>query len=118
MRHRPPPALGDGFVAPAVQWLYWLDTTILPTGDAEDHRAVVVLAVPPTPAGTVTVVSRSGTDRFGVVHPADEGLGFSADGWFSRRHPVQRSLWTSAATSPIGRLDDATFAAVRARFPP
>lgn len=100
-----------------VQMVYWLDTAILPFGDQEGRRPVVVVAIAPdSPSGTVGVVSRSTTDGFGPDHPADERLGLTSPGRFSRRHPVQRQLWTSATVTPAGRLDDATFAAVLARF--
>jgi hypothetical protein len=113
------PPYGDAAYVPTVQHLYWLRTTVLPPGDPEDHRAVVVLDAPPSTAGTISVVTRSGAgapDDTGVDHPADPRLGVSAPGRFVRRHPVQGRLWTPANVTPIGRLDDATFAAVRARF--
>ncbi len=47
--------------------VYWVDTTILPSGDPEEQRRVVVLDVPATVDGTVVVVSRSGVDDFGVA---------------------------------------------------
>ena len=109
------PGHDDPFV-PAVQTLYWLGTTALPSGDPEEHRAVVVLAAPNSTRGTVTVVARSGADDFGIEHPADRVLGLSAAGRFSRRQAVQCQLWTAARTRLIGPLDDATFAAVLTRF--
>ena len=90
--------MSDPFV-PAVQSLYWVQTSILPVADSEEHRAVAVLTVPPSTGGTVTVVLRS-------------------DGRFCRRLPVQCRLWTASTVTPIGRLDDATFAAIRDRFEP
>ena len=106
----------DPFI-PDMQAVYWVDGTILPANEtAGPHRAVVVVGTPPTTTGTVTVVSRSGTERFGVAHPADPSLGLSGPGRFSRRHPVQAQLWTPATTLRAGVLDDATFAAVVARF--
>ena len=107
--------MSESFV-PAVQTVYWVDTSILPAGDAERQRAVVVVAAPPSASGTVTVVARSGTDRFGVEHGADVALGLSAPGRFSRRLPVQGQLWAPGLVEPSGRLDDATFAAVVDRF--
>ena len=101
---------------PDVQAVYWVDGTILPAGEPEPQRAVVVVATPPTTTGTVTVVSRSATDPFGVEHAADAGLGLSTRGRFSRRHPVQAQLWTPATATPAGVLDQATFAAIVARF--
>jgi hypothetical protein len=98
--------------------MYWVDTTILPPGDPELRRPVVVLAVPDTVDGTVAVVARSGTDDFGAEHPADARMGLSGPGRFSRRHPVQGRLWTSRDVTPIGPLDPDVFAAVVARFAP
>ena len=101
---------------PVPQTVYWVDTGVLPAPDPEAHRAVVVLATPATTAGTVAVASRSSADGFGVDHPADARLGLSSPGTFSRRLPVQAQLWTPATTAALGRLDDATFAAVVDRF--
>ena len=90
--------------------LYWVDTTILPSGDPEEQRPVVVLDVPATVDGTVVVVSRSGVDEFGVAD-VDGG------GRFSRRHPVQGRLWTMAHVTLVGPLDPDVWAAVLERFP-
>ena len=110
------PVPGDDPYLPAPQTVYWVDTTVLPAGDPDAQRPVVVVAVPPTSSGTVTVVARSATDGFGVPHPADRRLGLSAPGHFSRRHPVQGQLWTAGNVTEVGSLDDATFAAVLSRF--
>ncbi len=91
--------------------VYWVDTTILPSGDPEDQRPAVVLEVPESADGTIVVVSRSGVDGFGVDDPGGGAR-------FSRRHPVARRQWTAGTVSPIGRLDDALLASVRARFTP
>jgi hypothetical protein len=111
---------GGDPVAPESGTVYWVDTTILAPGDPEPRRPVVVLDAP-TPAaatgmGTVTVVARSGSDGFGVEHPADGGLGLSGPGHFSRRHAVPRLAWTSGNVTPIGPLDGTVFAGVVARF--
>jgi hypothetical protein len=87
-----PPAL------PEVQSVFWLDATVLPPGDPEPSRLAVVLDVPAAASGTIAVVVRSGA------------------GDFSRLVPVQGVLWPGAVLAPAGRLDDATFAGVRARF--
>ncbi len=82
---------------PEVQSVHWLDAGVLPPGDPNASRLAVVLHVPASPSGTVSVVVRS-------------------DGVFSRLVPVQGVLWPAAVVAPAGRLDDAAFAAVRARF--
>ena len=107
---------GGGPFVPRVGTVYWVDTTILPAGDPEDRRPVVVVGVPGAADGTVVVVARSGTDDFGIEHPADPGLGLTSRGRFSRRHPVQGRLWTSRNVTPIGPLEAEVLAAVVARF--
>ncbi len=87
-------------LAPQAGSLWWVDTTILPFGDPEPQRLVVVVDVPPTEDGTIVVVSRS-----------------SADG-FSRRHGVQGRLWTTANAVPAGLAAPGELAAVRQRFLP
>jgi hypothetical protein len=83
---------------PEVQSLYWLDATVLAASDPSPSRLAVVVDVPPAATGTIGVVVRA------------------AGGEFSRLVPVQGVLWPGAVLAPAGRLDDATFAAVRARF--
>lgn len=101
---------------PDSQAVYWVDTAILPLGDPEEQRPVVVMAVPATTAGTVRVATRSSTERWGIPHPRAEELGLSKDGWFSRRANVLCELWTLGNVRSTGTLDDDTFAAVCARF--
>ena len=91
--------------------VYWVDTTILPPGDPEEQRPVVVLDVPATVDGTVVVVARSGGRRLRRRAPRRRRWG-SAPGRFSRRHPVQGRLWTAAHVTPVGPLDDGVWAAV------
>lgn len=112
------PLLRDAPFVPQPQMVFWVETAILPPGDAEDRRPVVVLAAPATTGGTVTVVARSTTDGFGVEHAAGGLLGFTTPGRFSRRYPVQCQLWTPGNVTPVGRLEGDTFAAVRTRFAP
>ncbi|HVM02571.1 MAG TPA: hypothetical protein VM263_07855 [Acidimicrobiales bacterium] len=101
---------------PVPQTVYWVRTDVLPAADPETYRVAVVLACPATPAGTVPVVTRSASDPFGVAHGPDRRLGLTSEGRFSRRLPVPALLWSPATAAPLGRLDDATFAAVTARF--
>ena len=110
--------LSDDPFVPEPGTVYWLETTVLPGADPAGRRPVVVVAVPDDVTGTVTVVVRSGTDDFGVEHPAGGRLGFPTPGRFSRRHPVQCQLWTSANAVALGPLDADAFASVLARFAP
>ncbi len=110
------PLFEDVPFIPDLQVVYWVDTAILPPGDPEEQRPVVVMAVPETTAGTVRVATRSSTERWGIPHPRSEALALSKDGWFSRRANVLGELWTLSNVKSTGQLDDATFAAVCARF--
>jgi hypothetical protein len=111
-----PPIFEEVPFVPDVQVVYWVDTGVLPPGDPEPQRPVVVMAAPPTTAGTVRVATRSSTEEWGIPHPRSEALGLSKDGWFSRRANVLCELWTLSNVRSTGTLDDETFAAVCARF--
>lgn len=110
------PLFQDEPFLPDVQMVYWLDTTILPPGDPERFRPAVVVLAPATTTGTVTVVTRSSTERFGVPHPRAHDLQLGKPGWFSRVLPVQGQLWTPGNARSTGLLDDQTFTAIRTRF--
>jgi hypothetical protein len=111
-----PPLFEDEPFIPDIQVVYWVDTAILPPGDPEDRRPVVVMAVPPTTSGTIRVATRSSTERQGIPHPRSQELGLSKPGWFSRRANILGELWTLGNVSSTGTLDDETFAAVCARY--
>lgn len=101
---------------PDIQVVYWVDTVLLPPGDPEAQRPVVVMAVPDTTTGTIRVATRSSSEQWGIPHPRAEGLGLNKDGWFSRRANILGELWTLKNVRSTGILDDDTFAAVCARF--
>ena len=101
---------------PEIQRLYWIDTEILSPDDPEPRRPCVVIAVPETLYGTVSVVTRSTTDGIGVAHDRDPGLGLNKDGHFSRLAPVQCQLWTAEFVEPSGLVDEVTFSWVLLEF--
>jgi hypothetical protein len=110
------PIFEDVPFIPDIQVVYWVDTAILPCGDPEDQRPVVVMAVPASTTGTVRVATRSSTERWGIPHARSGALGLGKDGWFSRRANIQCELWTLGNVRSTGILDHQTFAAVCARF--
>jgi hypothetical protein len=110
------PLYQDEPFIPDMQMVYWVDTTILPPGDPEPDRPAVVVLVPTSTVGTVHVVTRSSTDPFGVPHARAPDLGLNKPGRFSRLQSVQCQLWTPGNVRSTGKLDAATFAAVRKRF--
>ena len=110
------PLFEDEPFIPDLQVVYWVDTTILPLGDPEDQRPVVVMAVPSTTSGTIRVATRSSSERWGIPHPRSKELELNKDGWFSRRANILGELWTLKNVRSTGTLDDEAFAAVCARF--
>jgi hypothetical protein len=110
------PLFEDVPFIPDIQVVYWVDTTILPAGDPESQRPVVVMAVPTTISGTIRVATRSSTERNGIPHPRSHVLGLGKDGWFSRRANILGELWTLSNVRSTSLLDDETFAAVCARY--
>ena len=104
--------LEDVLFIPGVPIVCWVDTAILPSGDPEDQRPVVVMAVPGATTGTIRVATRSGAERWGVRHPRSEVPGLSKAGWFSGRADILCEVWTPGSVGPTGSLDDQTFAAV------
>ena len=110
------PLFEDVPFIPDIQVVYWVDTALLPSGDPEAQRPVVVMAVPSSTTGTIRVATRSSSERWGIPHPRAEELGLNKDGWFSRRANIIGELWTMANVRSTGLLDDETFAAVCARF--
>lgn len=65
-----PPLFEEVPFVPEVQIVYWVDTAILPPGDPEPQRPVVVVAAPATTAGTVRLATRSSTEDGGFPIPA------------------------------------------------
>jgi hypothetical protein len=110
------PLFEDVPFIPDVQVVYWVDTTLLPPGDPEEQRPVVVMAVPTTTTGTIRVATRSSSEQWGIPHPRSETLGLNKDGWFSRRANILGELWTLRNVRSTGVLDEDTFTAICARF--
>lgn len=111
-----PPLFQEEPFIPDIQVIYWVNTAILPVGDPESQRPVVVMAVPGSTGGTIRVATRSSTEQNGIPHPRSPALGLSKNGWFSRRANVLADLWTLSNVRSTGVLDDETFEAVCARF--
>ena len=108
--------LEDVLSISGVQIMYGVDTAILPPGDPEDQRPVVVMAVADATTGTIRVATRSGAERWGVPHPCSEVPGLSKAGCFSGGSDILCELWTSGSAGPAGSLDGQTFAGRGARF--
>jgi len=90
-------------------------TGILPPGDPEDQRPVVVLALADATTGRMKA-PHSGAERWGFCHARSEVPGLRKAGWFSRGPDIVCELWTPGSGGPAGRLDDQTVTGCDARF--
>ncbi len=97
--------------------LYWARTTIFQPPDKHAERPVVVVRVPGTTLGRISVVSRtSDTSRPGVFHKADPGLTLNLDGVFDRLTSTEGRYWTPFNIRPCGDLSPELFEEIILRW--
>jgi hypothetical protein len=102
---------------PDVRRIYWVNTALLDPDDEKPKRPVVVMRIPETTSGTVTVVVRSTTDKNGPKHDACPNTGLNEDGYFSRLRAVSCELWTPECVESCDLLlDEVTFSYVCLEF--
>lgn len=108
--------LPEGLVAqfgpyiPDLRRIYWVDAVLLDPDDPEPERPVVVVKVPSSTYGTVTMVTRSSTEKNGQWHSKHPNHGLTKEGWFTRLRVVSCELWTpESARSCDLLLDEETF---------
>ena len=98
---------------PDLRRIYWIDALLLDPNDPKPERPVVVVKVPSSTYGTVTMVTRSSTEKNGQWHSKHPMHGLAKEGWFTRLRVVSCELWTpeSVRSSDL-LLDDETFSYV------
>jgi hypothetical protein len=103
---------------PGVGEVYLVDSSIVhPAGRAAD-RPVLVVQVPATVNGRITVVTRTaprdGTP--GVASPGDPELGFDEPGVWAHLRSAEAHLWTPSMVRYRGTVELAVLTAVREAF--
>jgi hypothetical protein len=93
-----------------------VDTAILPAGDPEDQRPVVVMAVADAMIRAIRMATCAGAKRCGVPLPRSEVPGLSNAGWFSGGANILCELWTPGSAGSAGSLDNQALAGRDARF--
>ena len=102
---------------PDVRRIYWVNTVLLDADDEKPKRPVVVMRIPETTSGTVTVVVRSTTEKNGPPHDACPEHGLNETGHFSRLRAVSCELWTPEYVESCDLLlDEVTFSYVWLEF--
>lgn len=92
---------------PAVGDVYWVETAILDAYDVEPRRPAVVVQVPETLDGRITVVTRTTKPGIpGVAHDPDPDLGLRKPGTFSYVRTAEARLWKRPHVEWMGTLDE------------
>jgi hypothetical protein len=103
---------------PAVGEVYWVDSTIIHPRDKKNDRPVLVVDVPSTLTGRITMVTRTtNEDRTpGVPSPAVSELGLNKPGVWGYVRSAEVSLWTPSMVEYRGSVELAVLVAVRKAF--
>jgi mRNA-degrading endonuclease toxin of MazEF toxin-antitoxin module len=103
---------------PGVGEVYRVDPSIVHPADRAPDRPVLVVEVPATVHGRITVVTRtSDQGRVGVVaSPEDPDLGFDGPGVWASLRTAEAGLWTASMVQFRGTVDLAVLTAVRKAF--
>ena len=98
---------------PDIRRIYWVDAVLLDPDDPKPERPVAVVKVPATTYGTVTMVTRSSTEKNGQWHDKHPSHGLTREGWFTRLRVVSCELWTPENVRSCDLLiDEETFSYV------
>jgi hypothetical protein len=103
---------------PGVGEVYRVDPSIVHPGGGSRDRPVLVVEVPATVDGRITVVTRTrGRDRApGVAASGDPDLGSGEPGVWAHVRSVEGNLWTPSMVRFRGTVDLGVLKAVREEF--
>jgi mRNA-degrading endonuclease toxin of MazEF toxin-antitoxin module len=112
------PHTDTGPYLPGVGEVYWVDSSIIHPDDRRPDRPVLVVQVPASVNGRLTIVVRTSTqDRApGIASPEDPELGLDQPGAWSYLRSVEAYLWTPSVVEFRGTVDLAVLRAVREEF--
>ena len=111
-------AFASGSYLPMPGEVYWVDTAILSGYDKKPRRPVLVVELPHSSLGRITVVTRtSSRDRSPGVHSeANVSLGLNRPGTWGYERTADASLWTPSNVSYSGEVDGDELYDVRVEF--
>jgi mRNA-degrading endonuclease toxin of MazEF toxin-antitoxin module len=101
---------------PGVGEVYRVDASLVhPAGRGPD-RPVLVVQVPATLNGRITLVARTAGQAAGVASPRDPELGFDRPGSWAHLRSAEALLWMPSMVRYRGTVDLAVLTAVREAF--
>jgi hypothetical protein len=127
------PHADTGPYLPGLGEVYLVDSSIIHPADGKPDRPALVVQVPATVNGRITVVTRTsnrdrtpgvaspedpdlGFDQPGVASPEDPELGLDQPGVWGHLTSAEANLWTPSMVRYRGTVDLAVLIAVREEF--
>lgn len=112
------PHLDDAPYLPSVGEVYWVDSAIIHPKDKKSDRPVLVVEVPASISGRITIVTRTTNEERtpGLPSPADTELGLNRPGVWGYLRTAEANLWTPSMVEYRGSVDLAVLVAVRKVF--
>jgi hypothetical protein len=103
---------------PGVGEVYWVDSAIIDPKDKKPDRPVLVVDVPATLNGRITIVTRTTNEGRapGIPSPVDQELGLNKPGVWGYLRSAESNLWTPSMVEYRGVVDLAVLLAVREEF--
>ncbi len=112
------PHLDDDPYLPEVGEVYWVDSVIVQPVDKKSDRPALVVAVPASPLGRITVVTRTSNVKRqpGVASPRDDALGLNKSGVWGYLGTADAALWTPSMVTFLGVVERLVLDEVRKEF--
>ncbi len=112
------PHLDDDPYLPDVGEVYWVDSAIVQPADKKSDRPALVVAVPASPLGRITIVTRTSNIKRqpGVASPRDDALGLNKSGVWGYVGTAEAALWTPSMVTFLGVVESVVLGEVRKEF--
>lgn len=112
------PHLDDEPYLPSVGEVYWVYSTIIHPKDKKNDRPVLVVEVPVTLSGRITIVTRTSNEERtpGFPSPIDATLGLNKPGAWGYLRSAEANLWTPSMVQYLGVVELSVLLGVRKVF--
>jgi hypothetical protein len=112
------PHFDDDPYLPSAGEVYWVDSTIIHPKDKKNDRPVLVVEVPATLSGRITIVTRTSNEKRspGFPSPINPTLGLNKPGAWGYLRSAEANLWTPSMVEYRGVVELSVLWAVREVF--